>query len=408
MSTANACVLRKPEATPSPGIYRRRRPERTVLYQAVQENIETYFSQARWEAPLGKAVPAYVEHDLRQYLTCGILAHGFARAFCDECGHDFLIAFSCKGRGVCPSCNTRRMAQTAAHLVDHVIPRVPVRQWVLSLPKRLRGYLEHDPKMITAVLRIVLDVIEQALRQLSGCDHIKARFGAISYLHRFGSSLNPHVHFHCCVTDGLFSAEAEGVKFHGIEAITEEDLQGIQQTLRRRLIGLFKRRGLLEPDQAQDLLSWRHGGGFSLDASVQVEADDRAGLERLLRYCARPIFSMERLAWVAEDHNRLVYHLPKPMPDGRSELYLTPLELLDRLAQLTPPPRLHRHRYHGVFAPNAPQRGQVTALVKDSDGAPDTLSAVPVINEPPETRHPQPAYLWAILMARIYEVFPPY
>jgi hypothetical protein len=79
---------------------------------------------------------------------------------------------------------------------------------------------------------------------------------------------------------------------------------------------------------------------------------------------------------------------------------------LDRLAQLTPPPRLHRHRYHGVFAPNAPLRDQVTALVKDSDGASDTLSGVPVINEPPETRRPQPAYLWAILMARIYEVFP--
>jgi hypothetical protein len=70
-----------------------------MLYQAVQENIETYLSQAHWEDPLGDAVPAYVEHDLRQYLTCGIFAHGFARAFCDECGHDFLIAFSCKGRG---------------------------------------------------------------------------------------------------------------------------------------------------------------------------------------------------------------------------------------------------------------------------------------------------------------------
>jgi hypothetical protein len=64
------------------------------------------------------------------------------------------------------------------------------------------------------------------------------------------------VHFHCCVTDGLFSAEAEGVKFHGIEAIAEKDLQRIQQTLRRCLIRLFKRRGLLEPELAQDLLSW--------------------------------------------------------------------------------------------------------------------------------------------------------
>jgi hypothetical protein len=71
-----------------------------------------------------------------------------------------------------------------------VVPRVPVRQWVLSLTKRLRGYLEHDPKMITAVLRIVLDVIEQALRQLSGCDPIKACFGATSTLLRFGSAMN--------------------------------------------------------------------------------------------------------------------------------------------------------------------------------------------------------------------------
>jgi hypothetical protein len=112
MSAVSACVSHQPEATPCPGIYRRRRPERTVRYQAVPENIETYLSQARWEAPLGGAVPAYVEqYDLRQYLTCGILAHGFACAFCDECGHDFLIAFSCKGRGVCPLCNTRRMGE---------------------------------------------------------------------------------------------------------------------------------------------------------------------------------------------------------------------------------------------------------------------------------------------------------
>jgi hypothetical protein len=54
------------------------------------------------------------------------------------CGHDFMVAFSCKGRGLCPSCNARRMAETAAHLVDHVIPPLPVRQWVLSVPKRLR------------------------------------------------------------------------------------------------------------------------------------------------------------------------------------------------------------------------------------------------------------------------------
>ena len=72
------------------------------------------------------------------FLECGILAHGFLRLHCGDCGHDKLVAFSCKRRGFCPSCGARRMAQTAAHLVDHVIPRVPVRQWALSLPIPLR------------------------------------------------------------------------------------------------------------------------------------------------------------------------------------------------------------------------------------------------------------------------------
>ena len=67
--------------------------------------------------------------------------------------------------------------------------------------------------------------------------------------------------------------------------------------------------------------------------------------------CARPPFALERLEQVRDD--QLVYRLPRPQPDGRSELRLTPLELIERLAALISPPRLHRHRYHGVLAPNA-------------------------------------------------------
>ena len=62
-------------------------------------------------------------------------------ARCDDCGQDYFVAFSCKGRGVCPSCNTRRMVETAAHLTDLVYPRLPVRKWVLLVPKRLRYFM---------------------------------------------------------------------------------------------------------------------------------------------------------------------------------------------------------------------------------------------------------------------------
>jgi hypothetical protein len=105
---------------------------------------------------------------------------------------------------------------------------------------------------------------------------------------------------------------------------------------------------------------------FSLNAAVRIEGHDRAGLERLLRYCARAPFALERLEPLGD--NQLVYRFPKPQPDGRTELHLTPLELIERLAALIPPPRLHRLRYHGVLATNAPQRAQVTALARPKPG----------------------------------------
>jgi hypothetical protein len=237
-----------------------------------------------------------VERDLRRYLECGILAYGFARAHCDECGHDFLIAFSCKGRGICPSCNTRRMAETAAHLVDHVIPPVSVRQWVLSLPKRLRWHLHRDPALRIAVLRLFLRAVEQTLLTHSETAPAGARMGAVSFIHRFGAALNPHTHYHCCVTDGIFSADASSVHFH-TSRLNTADIQQVQETVRQRTLRLFQRRGLLTHDEVEAMLDWSHGGGFSVDASVRIAADDRRGLERLLRYCARPVFAQERPAW---------------------------------------------------------------------------------------------------------------
>ena len=138
------------------------------------------------------------------------------------------------------------------------------------------------------------------------------------------------------------------------------------------------------------MAGWHHGGGFSLDASVRIEGPDRAGLERLLRYCARPPFALERLEQVGDD--QLVYRFPKPQPDGRTELRLTPLELIERLAALIPPPRLHRHRYHGVLAPNSPLRAQVTALARQP-----TAPARRCPSRAAPARSPA-RYLWALLL----------
>jgi len=134
-------------------VYRRRHPERTALCRLVQQHLET--GLARQCDAGGAPIPRYVEREPRGYLECGILA----------CDHDFLLAFSCKGRGLCPSCTTRRMAETAAHLVEHVFPQVPVRQWVVTFPRRLRHFLHRDPALLGQVRRSVLRAIESGLRR---------------------------------------------------------------------------------------------------------------------------------------------------------------------------------------------------------------------------------------------------
>jgi hypothetical protein len=202
------------------------------------------------------------------------------------------------------------------------------------------------------------------------------------------------------VIDGVFAVGEDGqVHFAEAAALTPEDLAALQQQVRARVLRWFARAGHLDPADAQDMAGWHHGGGFSLDASIRIEGPDRSGLERLLRYCARPPFALERLEQVGD--NQLVYRFPKPQPDGSTQLRLTPLELIERLATLIPPPRLHRHHDHGVLAPNAPLRAQLIALARPPP------ASLPEAAPPPHAPVPSPArYVWALLLARIYEVFP--
>ena len=102
-----------------------------------------------------RTLPAYVQREFEDYLTCGRLEHGFLRVRCSDCHAERLVAFSCKRRGFCPSCGARRMAQSAALLVDQIFPRLPLRQGVLSVPFPLRFLLARAPHVTGSVLGIV-------------------------------------------------------------------------------------------------------------------------------------------------------------------------------------------------------------------------------------------------------------
>jgi hypothetical protein len=382
--------------------YRPRRPTETVLYAVVREHLETFLAHARetYDAPL----PLYVEQELRGYLRCGVFAHGFVRAHCDSCGHDLLVAFSCKARAVCPSCAGRRMANTAAHLVDRVLPAVPVRQWVLSLPFELRRLAAFRAGVLSALCRIFHESVFARYAAWAESEDLgRAPTGAVTHVQRFGSSVNLHVHFHSMVLDGVFSRDERGrAVFHPAPAPTRRELALVLERVHERAATWLQRRGLLgstgessqespqqtsldacaitamqrgtvgalrdEPDGEHDV-----GGdaslepadqeavdhrGFNVHAGVRMAGDDDLGRERLMRYGARPPLALERLRRLPG--GRIAYRIKK-LRDGRAKhRIMTPLEFLARLAAIVPPPRFPLVRYAGVLGPRSPWRRDVT------------------------------------------------
>jgi hypothetical protein len=437
--------------------YARRRPETTLLYCTVQAHLETFLARRTDE---GRPVPRFVERELRAFLDCGLLPHGFVRVRCTACGAPRLVAFSCKGRGFCPSCGTRRMSDTAAHLVDRVLPEVPVRQWVLSIPYPLRYRLAYDADLCTAVLTVFLRAVLGALRRRARTrlGIPDGRSGAVTYIQRFGSAINLNVHFHTLALDGVFTSPSEGeVRFHPLPPPTDLEVARIVDATARRILRCLERRGdplasqLPDPlAEAQPLLAgvaaaslanriatgpragkpvvrlgdridpetvdWTPGErcarsrGFSLHAGVSVPGQDRKRLERLCRYIARPPIARERLTVL--DDGRLAYRLRHPWRDGTTHFVFEPLELIEKLVALVPRPRANLLRYHGVLAPNARLRRWI---VPGASRAPDASRSDSDSDPPPAeagqtNRGAQSASLlrprrlsWADLMRRVFE-----
>ncbi|MCZ6619090.1 MAG: transposase zinc-binding domain-containing protein, partial [Gammaproteobacteria bacterium] len=140
--------------------YRRQKPEETSLYPIIERHLPRFLNLL---SEHDSQLPRFVTQEFDDYLACGRLEHGFLRVKCNGCRHEHLVAFSCKCRGFCPSCGARRMIETSAHLIDHVIPPVPTRQWVLSFPWPLRFLYASRPVVLTRTLGVITRAIETDL-----------------------------------------------------------------------------------------------------------------------------------------------------------------------------------------------------------------------------------------------------
>ena len=229
--------------------YQPRHAEASVLHIVIRGHLDNFLRAAADRAD-GAGLPAFVAREFHKFLTCGVLAHGFARVRCEGCALERLVPFSCKGRGFCPSCGGRRMTERAAHLVDEVLPPVPVRQWVLTLPYRLRYLLAWDHGLSRAVLavhaRALLDFYRDQARSHGIPD---GRTGTLTVIQRFGGGLKLNVHFHTLAFDGVFvRSPARPLEFRPALPPSDAEVEQVLGTIRRRVERLLRRRGL-EPGE---------------------------------------------------------------------------------------------------------------------------------------------------------------
>ena len=229
-----------------PPEYRRHRPEDTLLYQVIRE----YWPEFQAElAGQGRYLPAYVTKEFDEYLKCGRLEHGFLRVRCESCHDEKLVAFSCKRRGFCPGCGARRMADSAALLVDEILPPQPMRQWVLSFPFLLRFLFASKPAVMGKVLGIVYRTIATHLAHKGGFAKPMAQTGAVTLIQRFGSALNLNIHYHMLFLDGVYIEDKYGAsRFRRVKAPTNDELSRLTHTIAHRVGRYLARRGLLESD----------------------------------------------------------------------------------------------------------------------------------------------------------------
>lgn len=420
--------------------YRRRRPEKTVLYEIVRRNLETFLDDGRQRTEHGFGYPRYVERTFRRYLACGLPSEGLARVKCESCGFEHWVAFSCKQRAVCPSCQARRMADTAQQLCTSLLPQAPYRQYVFTFPVPLRLCMARDPKVLSALLRCSIRAHFAHLRARARARGVTAPMpAALSMIQTMGGYLNSNVHFHVLSPDGVFALGPDDtLQFTPLGAPSTTDIEQLTRAVARR-VGRWAVRHLdpdaqppdddeaalravtaceaqlpappwwlpREPKVRTDSTRCATVDGFSVHANTSVAADARSALQHLLRYGLRAPLSTERLSLL--DDGRVRYRFRRPYSDGSTHLELDPVAFMRRLALSIPPPRINLLRYHGLFASRAKHRNKLAQLLPqpqrvtrgtDTDGLHDQPAVMsPLPQLPPRTR-----MRWAALLAHVFAI----
>ncbi|MBD3870919.1 MAG: transposase [Acidobacteria bacterium] len=343
----------------------------------------------------------FVDEQVRRYLDCGLFENGFARVQCPDCYAEYLLAFSCKTRELCPSCAARRAAATAVLLREEVLEEVGHAQWVFVMPKMLRPYFLHHRELLGGLARAAWETARELM--VAGTGEEGLRPGVVAVVQTAGDLANWHPHVHALVSRGGWTRDWEWVPLAYVDEHAAELLY------RHKVMRMLQEEGLLTEERTELLLSWRHTG-FSVHNRVRVEPEDGPAVERLARYIMRPPISLERMHWSGGDE---VLYRPKGGHDGRARQpddpaeTFDPAEFLARVIMHIPEPRRHLVRYYGAYS-NVSRGKRRRQDEADIGAAPPDGRHVPSASAARDQSHDARALRrsWAQLIKRVYEVNP--
>jgi len=324
------------------------------------------------------------------FLDCGRLQGGFARIRCPKCRDEHLLAFSCRTRNFCSSCQAKRSVLFAEKLVTEILAPVPHRHWTFSIPRVLRGLVERDRKLLGLLSQTAYAAILKTFQPLFGRTDVSP--GCVISLQTHGAyGANSHPHAHALISDGVFSPEGEFLPLPSL------DTAAVMQVFRRLLLLRLHQAERLSESFMHNLLSWVRPG-FSVFAGPPVEAAALTSIESQARYITRPALAMDALHKL--ENGNLALETPPDPRTGATSIALDPLEWIHRITAHIPNPGRHNQRFYGAYSNRV--RATMSSAVGETAGSATEAGA----EKDNADFSKEARSTWARLLRKIFEVDP--
>ncbi|HPC33982.1 MAG TPA: transposase [Syntrophales bacterium] len=364
-------------------VYRPRNPQSSDYYRCVEDCFETFVGiyDDHFSRQYGFWRP-YIEQVIHRYLDCGDPHNGFARVKCHDCGHEYLLAFSCKRRHFCPSCHQKRVVEFGEWLCVDVLKKVPHRHFVFGIPKILRRYFLYDRKLLADLSRCAWESLKIFLRE--AVPEKEPIPGAVIAIQTFGDFLGFNPHCHILVTDGCFYGSRGMFR---VAPLLE--LKKLEAIFRHKLFRMLLTKGKITEEMVKMLSAWRHSG-FNVFCGNRISPHDETAMENLARYIIRASFSQERMQYLDQE-GKVVY----TSKNGKTTKVFPALEWLAAMCSHIPNKGEQMVRYYGFYSNVSRGKRQMTG---NDDAVPCILESHG--DEKTFRRN------WARLIQKIYEVDP--